>query len=265
MCGRGNRNRNRSVVRQGAFNGTICPPNISLWEEKNCSGEYRECQKNCTLSEWTVWSTCSHPCIPKNGEAFENRTKMIIQKSTTFAKNKCPSSLPFQQRLCQNKPRCRSEFGLGESEESNISFYLIIVAGVVTLIVSLSFIATCFSYSKRRRSREQVIKIFERTYKESVKAADNSGDYEKVLPLNDEDRSSSTHELKSSKKKYPKKDSIAHYEPIVMDSQTKLMKKFDEKSSRYQDDKQMSNHYVTILRVDSGSSSFKGKKKERND
>ncbi|XP_067682653.1 protocadherin Fat 4-like [Haliotis asinina] len=56
-CGRGQKERIRSILVDGYCHGQPCP---NLVEKKNCSGPC--CVQDCVVTEWTPWSFCSTTC-----------------------------------------------------------------------------------------------------------------------------------------------------------------------------------------------------------
>ena len=56
-CGSGTRYRTRTVTSSTILNGATCP---TLREEEPCNTQ--ACPINCTVSDWSDWSTCSKTC-----------------------------------------------------------------------------------------------------------------------------------------------------------------------------------------------------------
>ena len=65
-CAGGTRNRTRSITRQAAHGGYVCP---ALSEAGTCASGL--CPVNCAVGTWTVWSACSLSC--GNGSSMRSR------------------------------------------------------------------------------------------------------------------------------------------------------------------------------------------------
>nr|XP_026690201.1 complement component C6-like [Ciona intestinalis] len=88
-CGSGTFSRKRTIVTTPAYGGDACP---ALSEHKACV----IAPKNCEVSSWTSWGSCSTTC----GPGSQSRTRTIVQ-SPEACGNHCPSLV--DSKFCANK------------------------------------------------------------------------------------------------------------------------------------------------------------------
>ncbi|TRY56858.1 hypothetical protein DNTS_013949 [Danionella cerebrum] len=63
------------------------------------------CPKDCTLSLWTQWSSCSQTCSSKTAEGKQMRTRAILAYNAGEGGSSCPNTSALQQvRNCNDHP-----------------------------------------------------------------------------------------------------------------------------------------------------------------
>jgi len=80
-CEGGNRGKTRSIITKPKNGGQGCP---SVATGENCN--FRSCERDCTLEDWTAWSPCSMACGSGNQNRFR-KVDIPIRGS-----GKCPSA-----------------------------------------------------------------------------------------------------------------------------------------------------------------------------
>lgn len=95
-CGGGVRQRLREVITAAAHGGKPCDQSV---EEQQCN--VQSCEKDCVLTKWTKWSTCSKDC---DGGTMK-RVKFI--KSKAEGEGKCPTAWSLKRlnyKACNEDP-----------------------------------------------------------------------------------------------------------------------------------------------------------------
>ncbi|XP_065053229.1 protocadherin Fat 4-like isoform X4 [Rhopilema esculentum] len=99
----GVRSRTRTVVTAVSCNGTPCP---GLTQYNTCNGPC--CLRNCVLSDWTVWGTCSAPagqCSTNSGTHARSRTVVRAQSCggtcSALQESKACTPVPIQCQVSQ--------------------------------------------------------------------------------------------------------------------------------------------------------------------
>ncbi|XP_042563094.1 thrombospondin type-1 domain-containing protein 7A-like, partial [Clupea harengus] len=63
------------------------------------------CPKDCVLSPWTSWTSCSHTCSGKNTEGRQTRARSILAYNAGEGGLQCPNSSALQEgRSCNEHP-----------------------------------------------------------------------------------------------------------------------------------------------------------------
>eukprot|EP01006_Ploeotia_vitrea_P040132 TRINITY_DN66404_c3_g4_i3.p1 TRINITY_DN66404_c3_g4~~TRINITY_DN66404_c3_g4_i3.p1 ORF type:complete len:2189 (-),score=999.16 TRINITY_DN66404_c3_g4_i3:889-6498(-) len=91
-CGKGTKERVRSVISQAKHGGKACAPLI----EKQVCNE-RPCPVNCTVTDWSPWSKCSVSC----GQGTRQRTRDVITENA-HGGSACP--ITVESEPCNNGP-----------------------------------------------------------------------------------------------------------------------------------------------------------------
>jgi len=95
-CGSGSHTRTRSIARATVFGGKQCP---SMTEIRPC--ETHACPIDCEVSDWGVWSKCSHSCDGPSGKGRHTRQRRT-EKAPQFGGVLCPALI--QSMPCNNGP-----------------------------------------------------------------------------------------------------------------------------------------------------------------
>jgi Spondin-like TSP1 domain/Thrombospondin type 1 domain len=101
-CGAGLRCDNLRIVSEASNGGTACPTERTRCT--TCSAN-TTCPKECVLSEWSSWSSCSEPC----GGGSSNRTRTLVTPATNGGS--CGDL--FEQKNCNEVP-CSANCTVGQ-------------------------------------------------------------------------------------------------------------------------------------------------------
>ena len=83
-CGKGFKNRSRTIIRNQANNGSACP---ILQESETCWSK-KECPVDCSVSDWYALSECSTQC----GNGLKTKSRIIVKPNKNGGKE-CPHLL----------------------------------------------------------------------------------------------------------------------------------------------------------------------------
>jgi hypothetical protein len=101
-CGGGIKQRIRRINTRAQHGGNVCGP-----ETESVSCGVSECDKDCTLAEWSRWSTCSKAC----GGGFEERARRVIVPSSGLGRcDADDSEYRLQYKRC-NTDKCTPKKG----------------------------------------------------------------------------------------------------------------------------------------------------------
>ena len=93
-CGSGNTHRTRTVRREAAFGGALCPTGEQLIEAAACDAG--PCALHCEVGTWSNWTVCSQSC----GTGRERRTRHVTSQPA-FGGFECP--VLTQERECNTQ------------------------------------------------------------------------------------------------------------------------------------------------------------------
>lgn len=88
-CGTGTKTRERTVTQFSDFGGYQCP---DLSESESCKTD--ACPRDCDVSNWGGWTTCSHEC----GGGYQSRTRDATNGGAADGGKECPTT--SEDRKC---------------------------------------------------------------------------------------------------------------------------------------------------------------------
>jgi Spondin-like TSP1 domain/Thrombospondin type 1 domain len=94
-CDTGTQTRTRTVASAATNGGAACP---ALVEQRECNTQ--ACGRDCQLSEWSAWSSCSAEC----GPGQQTKTRSILAQPANGGVACPPSSQLTEMQLCNDKP-----------------------------------------------------------------------------------------------------------------------------------------------------------------
>lgn len=156
-CGNGTKTRNRTLISEPVAGG-ICTWNETM-ETKDCSGRFRECQRNCSYSEWSEYTKCPH-CQSINGlKKGQKRTRIILNWSTPFADEKCNENSLEEVVFNCTERKCQELGKMTEEEKQSVLTVGIILMIIVIIVVVVGIVVLVFVKRRLKKAAEKKLHV----------------------------------------------------------------------------------------------------------